>query len=135
MRKYIFVDFDGVLNTEQYYTRLISLGDKTCDSYGPLFDPFVVEKLKTIIEATNAEIVIISSWKLEGVDRMISLWKDRNMPGTLLGCTSDVNISTDILSMDFDNPETFNLLACKGPEIKQWLDDNAPANEFKYVIQ
>ncbi|MDE6338813.1 MAG: hypothetical protein K2K97_03370 [Muribaculaceae bacterium] len=62
-RPVIFLDFDGVLNTEQYQARLAVEGKPTKDAWGPLFDPRAVGNLKKIIDATDAEIVISSSWR------------------------------------------------------------------------
>ena len=136
MKKYIFTDFDGVLNTERYHAAVLSGGRVPSDAYGPLFDPEAVENLRMIVEATGAEVIISSSWKLEGADRMMALWKARKMPGVLAGCTPDAIMGMDILSMGLDNPDTFAQLAGKGNEVKQWLRENAPrkAENYRYVI-
>lgn len=82
MVKYIFLDFDGVLNTEQYQAQLAIEGKPTKDEYGPLFDPKAVERLEKIVEATKAEINIISSWgEVLGKERIIEMWKKRGLPG------------------------------------------------------
>ena len=136
MRKYVFIDFDGVLNTERYHSELVSSGQKCSDQYGPLFDPVAVGNLKRIVDETEAEIVIISSWKLEGVDRMVSLWKARKMPGVLAGCTPDCISGMDLLNVNLEDSATFANLAGKGNEVKQWLRENAPkkADGYRYVI-
>ena len=136
MKKYIFLDFDGVLNTELYHSELVSSGRKCSDQYGPLFDPVAVGNLKRIVDETEAEIVIISSWKLEGVDRMIDLWNARKMPGVLVGCTPDCISGMDLLNVNLEDPDAFSHLAGKGNEVKQWLKENAPkkADGYRYVI-
>ena len=50
----IFLDFDGVLNTEQYQARLAIEGKPKKDAWGPLFDPRAVANLQKIVEATDA---------------------------------------------------------------------------------
>lgn len=61
--KIIFLDFDGVLNTE-YYQRLLQYEGKVWqDKHGACFDPKAVKQLQTIVEMTHADIVIASSWK------------------------------------------------------------------------
>jgi histidinol phosphatase-like enzyme len=40
--KYIFLDFDGVLNTEKHQAYLRSIRMNTCDGYGLIFDPDAV---------------------------------------------------------------------------------------------
>lgn len=136
MRKYVFIDFDGVLNTERHHSELVSSGQKCSDQYGPLFDLVAVMNLKRIVDETDAVIVIISSWKMEGVDRMMSLWKARKMPGVLAGCTPDCISGLDLLNVNLENPDAFANLAGKGNEVKQWLSENAPkkSDGYRYVI-
>lgn len=82
MVKYIFLDFDGVLNTEQYQAQLAIEGKPTKDEYGSVFDPKVVARLSEIVEATKAEINVISSWgEVLGKDKIIEMWEKRGMPG------------------------------------------------------
>lgn len=82
MEKYIFLDFDGVLNTEQYQAQLSIEGKPTKDEYGPLFDPKVVARLTDIVDSTKAEIVIISSWgEILGQDKILEMWEERGLPG------------------------------------------------------
>lgn len=136
MRRFVFIDFDGVLNTERYHSELVCSGQKCSDQYGPLFDPVAVGNLKRIVDETDAEIVIISSWKLEGVGRMIDLWKARKMPGVLAGCTPDCISGMELLNVNLEDPAVFAYLAGKGNEVKQWLKKNAPkkADGYRYVI-
>ena len=119
--KYIFLDFDGVLNTEKHQANLRSSRLNTCDDYGPIFDPDAVECLRSIIsKVPDCCIVIISSWKFEGEDRMRKLWQDRSLPGVLAGITPTLI------------PESLDdLYAGKGREIKVWLSHNPAA---QYVI-
>ncbi len=84
MVKHIFLDFDGVLNTEQYQAQLAIEGKPTKDEYGPLFDPKAVARLSEIIKATNAEIFVISSWgDVIGEDKIIEMWEKRGLPGKI----------------------------------------------------
>lgn len=119
--KYIFIDFDGVLNTEKHQAFLRTHGKNTCDCFGPIFDPEAIECLRAIVsQVTDCRIVIISSWKFEGEDRMFQLWKDRNLPGALSG------ITPTLIPMSMDD-----LYAGKGREIKSWLAKKPASN---YVI-
>lgn len=82
MVKYIFLDFDGVLNTKQYQAQLAIEGKTSKDEYGPLFCPKAVARLSEVIEATNAEIFVISSWgDVLGEDKIIEMWEKRGLPG------------------------------------------------------
>jgi ATP-dependent Clp protease ATP-binding subunit ClpX len=85
--KYIFLDFDGVLNTEKHQEFLRSYNQKTFDSYGPLFDPSAVECLSSIVtNVSDARIVIISSWKFEGLDKII----ERRQGNQTVGFSSEI---------------------------------------------
>ncbi len=60
--KIIFLDFDGVLNSLFYFQSLREKGipqERIMDS----LEPGMVERLNKIVEATNASIVISSTWR------------------------------------------------------------------------
>jgi len=84
MVKYIFLDFDGVLNTEQYQAELRIADCPTTDEYGPLFDPEAAAWLGEIIEKTKAKIVVTSSWRyIHDKDALSEMWKKRGLPGKI----------------------------------------------------
>lgn len=132
MEKIIFLDFDGVLNTEHYQRFLSFQGKAWKDEYGAFFDPESVLQLKRIVEATNADIVIESSWKFYGLETMQEMWKTRNMPGKVIDITPSSVSDSWLLTADLNdiNPA---LGHCKGMEIASWLSDNA-SKEARYVI-
>lgn len=66
---FIFLDFDGVVNTENHQMKLASSNKRRNDEYGPLFDPDTVRRLDRIIKATSAKVCLISSWAYEGEER------------------------------------------------------------------
>lgn len=72
--KIIFLDIDGVLNSEKWYTERF---DKDLQSY-PLceFDPLCVEQLNILIQKTNAKLVISSTWRLgRTIDELKNLFE------------------------------------------------------------
>lgn len=115
MNKIIFLDFDGVLNTEHYQDLLQYQGKPWQDEYGAFFDPKAVKQLKRIIDATDADIVVESSWKYLGLDAMKELWEVRNLPGTI------IDITPSLLGKN------------KGVEIASWLSKYAK-QDIRYVI-
>ena len=115
MNKIIFLDFDGVLNTEYYQGLLQYQGKPWQDEHGAFFDPNAVKQLKRIIDATDADIVVESSWKYLGLDAMKELWKVRNLPGTI------IDITPSLLGKN------------KGVEIASWLSKYAK-QDIRYVI-
>ena len=132
MKKVLFLDFDGVLNTEKYQAELRAAGKSGWDDFGQLFDPKAVENLKMVLDAVPGIILVInSSWKLEGLNTMRAMWKARELPGSIHSVTPDY--VPDLVNIDLDNYENIALLAGKGNEVKQWLSNNAPEG-CAYVI-
>lgn len=115
MNKIIFLDFDGVLNTEHYQGLLQYQGKLWQDEHGAFFDPNTVKQLKRIIDATDADIVVESSWKYLGLDAMKEMWMARDLPGKVVDITP---------SSVGDN---------KGVEIASWLSEHAK-QDTHYVI-
>ena len=65
MNKYIFLDFDGVLNTENYQAQLLAEGKPGWDDYGLLFAPAAIANLKHILDAVpDVRVVVVSSFPL-----------------------------------------------------------------------
>ena len=115
MHKILILAFDGVLNTEHYQGLLQYQGKPWQDEYGAFFDPKAVKQLKRIIDATDADIVVESSWKYLGLDAMKELWEVRNLPGTI------IDITPSLLGKN------------KGVEIASWLSKYAK-QDIRYVI-
>ena len=132
MEKYIFLDFDGVLNTEHYQNLLYHEGKAFQDEYGAFFDPETVEQLKRIINATHADIVIQSSWKYLVLEAMQEMWKERDMPGKVIDITPSSVSDSWLLSANLDDIDP-SMGHCKGMEIDSWLSDYANKST-KYVI-
>mgnify|MGYP004488143657 FL=1 len=68
MKKYIFLDFDGVINTQN---------DK--------FDKKAVANLRRLLVRTDAKVVISSTWRLQGMEYIQQLWQEYHMPGEVIG--------------------------------------------------
>ena len=120
-RKILFLDIDGVLNTERHYEYCCKNGIASDERFGYPFDPEAVANLKKIIDKTGAEIVISSSWKFWGLSRMIDLWKGRNLPGKVIGITPQAMSDEMLLNADLTVME---MLPLKGSEIKGWLSEH-----------
>ena len=132
MEKYLFLDFDGVLNTEHYQNLLYHEGKALQDEYGAYFDPESVEQLKRIVDATRAKIVIESSWKYLGLDAMQEMWEVRDLPGQVVDITSSSVSDQWLLTANLDDVDPA-MGHCKGMEIASWLTDNA-GPDAHYVI-
>jgi len=106
--KYIFLDFDGVLN-----------------NYSTEFDPNAIANLRTLIDVTGAKIVVSSSWRLLGLKRMERLWKEHGLPDEIYGATPSCNAAffTNAFS---PHKKWSSLPSCRGIEIEEWLRNCAP---------
>ena len=135
----IFLDFDGVLNTENHFAKMTVEGVPTRDYYGPKFDPKAVANLQKIIEATDAWIIVSSSWRYMGLKDLQRMWTDRNLPGWIAGITplhtdDDKLLETDLSQLDEITPEMFS--SSRGNEIKAYFNE-MPGNSSdsqRYVI-
>lgn len=128
MRKIIFLDIDGVLNTRDWHSRMTK--DTLKDEFGYAFDPAAVANLARIIEETDAVIVISSSWKFFGVAKLREMWKIRNLPGTILDITPNTVSDKMLLNANLEDME---LGVCRGNEIKEWLSKHK-GEVSNYVI-
>ena len=113
--KILFLDFDGVMVTDRYQAQLTATNSPLRDDYGAKFDPACVENLRRIIDSTDADIVVTSTWKMEkGLDGIQQMWNARNLPGKVIGVTPDIDP------------------VHRGNEIAAWL--NAYGEECQYAI-
>lgn len=128
----VFLDFDGVLNTEYNQRMLQYEGKPWQDKHGAFFDPQAVEQLQRIIDATHSDIVIESSWKYLGLEAMQRMWKDRRLPGRVIDITPSAISDSVLLSADLDITDPSSL-HCKGAEIASWLADSG-MQDAPYVI-
>ena len=112
MRKVIFLDIDGVLSPRWWDS------DKQSDNYGRLFDAKAVANLSKIVEETEAEIVISSSWKNVGLVELQNMWRDRDLPGKIVDITPDY--MSDELLLKEDSAD-MDYLYERGSEIQGWL--------------
>lgn len=112
--KVIFLDIDGVLNVIP----------EDHDEFGGTFHTRFVDNLRRIIEETGAKIVISSSWRFGGLERMKKMWEFRGLPGEVIGITPDLwrNVKD----------EDFHEKLKRGDEVQSWLDTHP--NIENYVI-
>lgn len=113
--KIIFLDFDGVLNV---------IPTKH-DDFGAIFHVEFVLNLKEIIEETGAKIVISSSWRSDGLEKLRRMWEHRKYPGEIV----DVTPSTVAAGKRYDIPYD---LVKRGDEIRLWLENNK-VNKFVII--
>lgn len=128
--KIIFLDIDGVLNSNRYEDFLLSHNECPFDENGAIFDPICVEALKRLILTTKAKIVISSSWKDNRICKnaysiLKKMWKSRNLPGEILDITP--TLTPNCLLREYG---ITNTTAWKGYEIDQWLRSSTQYHSY-----
>ena len=118
MRKVLFLDIDGVLNTERQHWHCQMNGIEPIDRFGYAFNPKAVANLANILTETGAEIVISSSWKSIGLANIVDMWEYRGLPGKIIDTTPNTVSDEFLLNANLDDME---LLPIRGMEIKEWL--------------
>lgn len=98
----IFLDIDGVLNGP-------SIGR---DGYGPLFSADAMNAFESIMLETQAQIVISSDWRLNGLQFIKDMWRDRGY----VGASRILDITTTLFD-SFHFPT-------RGHEIHHWQECN-----------
>ena len=99
--KIIFLDIDGVLVTQ--------------NSTGPWkFDPICVKRFKKILKATDAKIVISSTWRfMQSIDELRVMFNSCGLDGKRI----------------FDTTPKIDL-SSRGAEIARWLSENNRNNNL-----
>lgn len=115
MNKYIFLDIDGVIATP----RSIEEG-----AWGLTSD--CQERLGKIIEATDARIVLSSSWRHNDLKRTIPFMMEKGFQ------FCDRLIGVTIRAYHYINKDQkIHLSIPRGVEIDQWIDANIHSNNGK----
>jgi hypothetical protein len=88
--KVLFLDIDGVLNSRKYLKFCVTQGILPDDK----IDPEAVARLNQITAATDAKIVVSSTWRLPYVwnkqlDRLVALLQKNGIKGDIIGMTPD----------------------------------------------
>lgn len=123
MQKIIFLDFDGVLNSQLWYTK--TKGTRGRDD----IDPNAVSYLNILIGKTNADVVVTSTWRLSRtIDELKSVLNRNGFIGNVIGVTKDLRMGDD------------SDCILRGNEILQWIKANPEkigcyySDYKKYVI-
>lgn len=99
--KIIFLDIDGVLNSNVYYRTV----DRSIKDWNR-FDPKVVGYIKKLVEEFPAKIVISSTWRFGAVKQLKNELKKSNL--------------NQFLHNDWGTPKVYP--PHRGEEIRMWLE-------------
>ncbi len=107
--KIIFLDIDGVLNSEMYYRSV----DRTMKDWSR-FDPRVVDMITELVEKFSAKIVISSTWRFGAIKQL-----DNELTKSGL---------KKYLHKDWKTPQVHP--SHRGSEIKMWLDERPEIKNY-----
>lgn len=118
--KIIFLDFDGVLNHEQFYVRRHADDFKGYGEYPVCeFDYKSIEILNYIIENTGAKVVVTSTWRLgRTLEELQGLLNQVGFIGEVIGKT-----------VSFHGEESV-----RGNEILNWIKKNTDLIDLEYYV-
>ena len=123
--KIIFLDIDGVLNSEMFYKERyekISKGESIPEHPLNEIDPLAINNLNILCKESGANVVISSTWRHSGLEYCKDVLEKSGFTGNIIGITP--TLSSDCL---------------RGNEILRWIKDNkslvGPSHQFtEYVI-
>jgi hypothetical protein len=111
--KILFLDFDGVLNSNEWFTSFERSGRSP---KAEQIDPEAVARLNRVVEASGARIVVSSSWRLgHTVGELQQILEDRGFRGEIVGTTPDLS-------------------AVRGQEVLAWLSAQAEVPEAFCIL-
>lgn len=123
MNKYIFLDIDGVLNSNDYFSSLehikrmdkfLEMGFDSSIAYGvSSIDPVAVKNLNKLVKDTGAKIVVSSTWRTS--PNLSEIFKISGIEAPIFSIT----------------PSSRSRI--RGEEIQAWLDKKAES-PYKYII-
>lgn len=88
--KIIFLDVDGVLNSQNYMNFVYNCMDIRDDDI-IFYDERCIKILEYIIKKTNCKIVISSSWKQGGANILIRKFNQLGLNDIIIGITPSLN--------------------------------------------
>ena len=107
--KIIFLDIDGVMNSEVYHRSL-----NTKKKGWRRFEPEAVKMIKKLVEEFNAKIVVSSLWRFVAKKELVTELKETELINHL-----HIDWKTPIIEPGH-----------RGREIKLWLDEHPEIKEF-----
>lgn len=131
MDKLIFLDVDGVLNHELYYTEKDQ--QQRADEIGypqSEFDPKTIELINSVVKQTGAKVVISSCWRNNRtVEEINELFKSVGLNEDIAGKTPNLAV------YDLATKQRTNISTPRGCEIAEYIHINyGYFNDVKYVI-
>ena len=130
-RKLLFLDFDGVLNSHDWFKRRLTWVSWVPDGTRELREnrdicPDNMVQLNKLVEATGAEVVVSSTWRIgRTLEELRDILQRNGFQGTVIGMTPKLS----------DKREGNRYVATqRGDEIQAWMDANCQQQDIAFVI-
>ena len=111
--KILFLDFDGVLNSERYIRN--HMGDGTV-----IVDPLCMTLIRDIVRATKAKIVLTTSWR--------EYWSENKSECSDIG--NEINDIFSQYGLTIYSKTPHHGYNSRESEIEEWLTDNPEVTNF-----
>lgn len=129
-RCFVFVDVDGVLNNEIWYSskECLEISKDDTKNEERYFDPRCVSLLNDFTDRSGAKIIVSSSWRNgRTLTELQDLFKRMGITGEVISKTPQLRFENNKKSVP------------RGCEIKAWLEDNKQIlgdkiSKVRYVI-
>jgi hypothetical protein len=131
--KVIFLDIDGVLNSETFYKEKSQ--EERCNApskfhfYEHMIDEMCIKLLNELVRDTDAKVVISSTWRLSWcIKDLEKMFKIRGFEYEIFGKTP---------SLSFNSNCNVKTSVSRGAEIREWIErQNRSKGDYvdKYVI-
>jgi hypothetical protein len=132
--KVIFLDFDGVLNSENWYRNrmdLINEGNYERNYPSSEFDPESIKELNRIISETDANVVVSSTWRIG--KKIIDLQNMLNEVGFI---GEIIDTTPSLFARGVDNDEkTIRYTTPRGCEIDWWLEQKGKFQRISWSLE
>ena len=116
MRKVVFLDIDGVLNSGKYITQCPDFDDPAQQ-----LDPAAIARLNIITDMAGAVIVVSSTWRLAFHGDLEKLQD----------CMKSYHIKAPVIGMTPNKPNAVRNR--RGKEIQKWIDDHHEIDKFVII--
>lgn len=117
--KVVFLDIDGVLNSNDWYVKTREIDGQDSGD----IDPEAIKLVNQIIEKTGAKVIMSSSWRVAYDSSCARLYEKGLIPNIIIGKTPNFT--------HFCPSDSIRETLCRGNEIKYILDTE---NITQYVI-
>lgn len=131
--KVVFLDVDGVLNSEAFLRKLEARHDAlgahrcACFRHDAQIDDEAVERLNRIVHATEAVIVVSSSWrKLLDPPDLHRILRNHGLRAVIVGETPETAKDPDLLAEVGERVDRYH----RGHEIDAWLRRHPQVDRF-----